>query len=218
MKAYQGMVFVSLLFTAMAASAAEEWELRKDEDSIQVFTRTVEDSPYKAVKTVTQIQGVTLASLVALIEDAESCPEWADKCAESYVYERISDTEAYVYTHNNMPFPVKDRDVLAHVHWQQDPSNLEVVMNSDAVEGRMDTVRGRVRLTEAKASWVFKPLDDGSIEVRNEAHINPGSNIPGWVTNMLLVDTPFQTMKSFVEEVRKPKYQNAKVAFIHEKE
>ena len=37
---------------------------------------------------------------------------------------------------------------------------------------------------------------------------------PGWVTNMLLVDTPFETMKSFVAEIQKPRYRNALVSFI----
>jgi len=218
MKIIQSVVFIGLAISALPLLAAEDWELRRDRDSIEVFTKPVEGSRYSAVKTSTIMQDIKLASLVALIKDAEACPEWADKCAESYVYEQVSETESYIYTHNSMPFPVKDRDVLAHVRWNQDPNSLEVVMLSDAVEGMMEEIRRRVRLTEASASWRFKPLEDGSIEITNEAHINPGSALPGWVTNMLLVDTPFQTMKSFVEEVRNPKYQNAKFEFVKEPE
>ena len=60
--------------------AAEEtaWELRRDRDGIQVFTRAVEGSPYDAVMATTVVQNVRLASLVALIEDFEACTEWAD--------------------------------------------------------------------------------------------------------------------------------------------
>ena len=216
MKIIHGVLVTSFIILNLPALAAEDWELRKETDSIQVLTRDVQGSPYKAVKTTTVLRDIRLASLVALIEDAEACPQWADKCAESYVFERISESESYTYTHNDMPFPVKDRDVLAHVRWEQDPDTLEVVMLSDAVEGKMDDVRGRLRLTEAKASWRFRPLDDGAVEITNEAHINPGSSIPGWVTNMLLVDTPYQTMVSFVAEVRNPKYQNASLDFVQE--
>lgn len=207
---------VSISLFAGTAAADEEWELRKDQDDIQVYTRSVDGSPYKAVRTTTILDNVTLGALVALIEDVEACPKWADKCAESFVYERLSDTEAYVYTHNSMPFPVKDRDVLAHVNWAQDPDTFQVVMTSTAMVGIMDTKRGRLRLERANANWTFTPTDSGSVEVSNEAHIDPGSNIPSWVTNMLLVDTPFQTMIAFTEEVVKPKYQNAIVGFIQE--
>lgn len=210
------LVSCSIMQVTQTHAAEEEWELRRDRDSIQVYSRAVQGSAYAEVKTTTVLDNVSLASLVALIEDVEACPTWADKCAESYVFERISETEAYVYTHNDMPFPVKDRDVLAHIQWSQDIGSRQVTMTSVAMSGLLPEVRGRLRLTEANASWTFRPLASGSVEVSNTAHINPGSNLPGWVTNMLLVDTPFETMKAFVAEVAKPKYQNATVGFIRE--
>ncbi len=207
---------VGLLFVGSAAAQTSDWELKRDLDGIQVFTRSVEGSPYKEVRSEALISGVTLNSLVALIEDAEACPNWADKCAESYLVQRVSPTESLVYTHNDMPFPVSDRDVVAKVAWQQDPQTLSVKMTSMAVPGTVDPMRGRVRLTNANAMWEFSPNPNGSITVVNQAHIDPGSSIPGWVTNMLLVDTPFETMKSYLAEVVKPKYQATDVSFVTE--
>tara|TARA_B110000858_G_scaffold194805_1_gene249945 strand:+ start:3413 stop:4087 length:675 start_codon:yes stop_codon:yes gene_type:complete len=207
-----------LMFTSSYLFAAEGkgWELRRDKDGIQVHTRSVEGSSFDAVRTTTRMTDVRLSSLVALIEDAPACAEWADSCAESYLVERLSDTESLVYTHNDMPFPVKDRDVLAQVKWTQHFMTLEVEMNSFATVGKMDVVRGRLRLTEAMASWNFAPQSDGSVLISNQAHINQGSALPGWVTNMLLVDAPFETMKSFVKKVRDPKYVDAELSFIME--
>ncbi len=208
-----------LLFCASTyLLGAEEraWQLRRDRDGIQVHTRPVDGSPYDAVRTTTRMQDVRLSALVALIEDPMACADWADRCAEAYLLERISDTESLVYTHNDMPFPVKDRDVLAHVTWSQDANTFAVHMSSVATVGKMEEVRGRLRLTQAIASWDFVPQSDGSVLVSNEAHINPGSSLPGWITNILLVDAPFETMKSFVSEVRKPKYAHAQLSFIIE--
>lgn len=217
----QRLIRLSLLLSLGAPSylfAAEEqaWELQRDRDGIQVHTRSVAGSPYDAVRTTTRMTGVRLSSLVALIEDADACPDWADRCAESYLVERLSDTESLVYTHNDMPFPVKDRDVLAQVKWTQDPSTFEVEMNSTATVGKMEEVRGRLRLTMAMASWNFAPQQDGSVLISNEAHIDPGSALPGWVTNMLLIDAPFETMSSFVSAVRNPKYATTQLSFIQE--
>lgn len=193
-----------------------QWELKRDRDGIQVFTRSVEGSPYKAVRSVSTINGATLTSLVALIEDAQACVDWADRCAEAYLVERISATESLVYTHNDMPFPVKDRDVVARVNWSQNSSTKAVTMVSVAETGGVEEQRGRLRLTKAAATWEFIPQADGSIEIRNEAHIDPGSSLPGWVTNMLLVDTPFETMKAYLNEVTKLKYQSSQLSFIQE--
>ena len=216
----QGFRFVVITFLfvlpVIGVAAELEWELKRDRDGIQIFTRSVEGSPYDAVRSVTEIEGVRLSALVALIEDAEACADWADRCAESYLVEQLSETESLVYTHNDMPFPVKDRDVLAHVVWQQEPDSLTVSMQSTATVGRMEEVSGRLRLTEANASWVFEPLQNGKVRITNEAHIDPGSALPGWVTNMLLVDTPFETLKAFVAEVRSSKYSNAEIGFVQE--
>ena len=208
-----------LLFSYWVAGfAAEqaEWELQRDRDGIQVYTRAVEGSPYDAVRSTTVVQNVRLSALVAVIEDFEACPDWADRCAESYLVERISNNQALVYTHNDMPFPVKDRDVLARIVWHQDPDSFEVLMDSVATSDLMDEVRGRLRLTEAVATWRFTPVTSGTVEITSEAHIDPGSSLPGWVTNMLLVDTPFVTMKELVAEVVKPKYRDAQISFIME--
>lgn len=211
------LLCVVLLCVCTQLQAADgAWELRRDRDGIQVFTRSVEGSPYDAVRTTAHMEGVRLASLVALIEDAAACADWADRCAESYLVEQLSETESLVYTHNDMPFPVKDRDVVAHVRWTQDGNTHTVQMNSSATVGRMEEVRGRLRLTEAEASWTFEPQADGSVQVSNEAHINPGSALPGWITNILLVDAPFETMNSFINEVRMPKYADAELSFIEE--
>ena len=200
----------------LVSAAEESWELKRDRDDIQVFTRDVAGSPYDAVRTITVVDNVRLSSLVALIVDAEACPNWADRCAESFVVEQVSELEAFVYTHNDMPFPVKDRDVVAHVLWTQEPDTLIVEMNSQAVDGKYEAVNGRLRLQEARAKWRFEPLEDGRVRVINEAHIDPGSALPGWVTNMLLVDTPFETMKSFIEEVLNPKYRDISLTYIED--
>ncbi|PIP80202.1 MAG: hypothetical protein COW84_06620 [Gammaproteobacteria bacterium CG22_combo_CG10-13_8_21_14_all_40_8] len=212
------MLICSLIFCFTGQSFADgPWKLRKDKHNIQVYTKDVEGSSYNAVKTTTFVEGVSLSAAVALITDVESCTEWAPNCAKSYVYKEISETESLVYTDNDMPFPVSDRDVLSRVAWHQDPQTYEVTMTSQATVDILAPVKGKLRLTEANAGWTFTPLGHGKIMVTNQAHINPGSSLPGWVTNMLLVSTPYETMKAFTKQVKKPKYQNVSISFIHEK-
>ena len=210
------LLAVSWSVAPFAAEPGADWKLRRDRNSIQVYTSVVDGSRYDAVLSRTIVQDVRLSALVALLQDSEACPRWADKCAESYVYEETSDTELLVYTHNNLPFPIKDRDVLSRVTWQQDAESFEVTMNSEATADILPREKGKLRLLDANVSWRFSPLPNGSVEVINQAHINPGSRLPGWITNRLLVDTPYETMKSFVAEVRKTKYQDAEVNFVTE--
>ena len=214
------MVVVSAVLLLLCDSsivyADSEWRLRKDEDNIQVYTRKLDGSRFDAVRTVTVMQDVRLSALTALIIDAEACTNWASRCVESYVYQRLSESDAYVYTHSNMPFPIKNRDVLTHAIWSQEAASLTVRVNSEATTGILDEIAGRLRLTQLRLGWIFRPLESGAVEISNEAHIDPGSNLPGWIANLLLVSIPFETMRSFVLEVTKPEYQDAVIGFIQE--
>ena len=214
------LLLIHLPLTAVAAettgSENKNWNLKRDRDSVQVYTRNVDGSPYDAIRATTIMENIRLSSLVALIMDVEACPNWADRCAESSIHEYISETEQMIYSLNDLPFPVKNRDVLTHTKWSQDPETYAVYLISNATNGIIEEVKGTLRLTEASVSWHFLPQEDGSIQVVNEAHINPGSALPGWIINMLLVETPFETMKAFREEVTSPKYADAEFGFVTE--
>lgn len=209
--------FLFLTTTAIAQQDPEStWDLKRDRDGIQVFTRKVDGSPYDAVRAEMLVEEVRLSSMVALILDAEACPQWADRCSESYVHEHISDTEQLIYTLNDLPFPVKDRDVMSRVTWSQDPQTGAVSMHSQPAAGVIEERKGALRLENANVSWHFQPEGEGVVRVINEAHIDPGSALPGWVTNMLLVDTPFITMQSFRDEIKNPKYAESTISFVTE--
>lgn len=209
-------LLLGTIANAQTTIPVDDWQLRRDRDGIQVYSGNIEGSPYKAVRTVTVIEDTSLSALVALISDAESCPDWADRCAESYVVEDQSPTRALVYTHNDLPFPVKDRDVVSQIHWQQNPETLAVTMESHAVTGVVAEQRGRLRLTHADVNWVFTPQGNHQVQVINEAHIDPGSSLPAWISNMLLVDTPFETVRSLRAEIRNKDYSDAEVSFVQE--
>ncbi len=106
--------------------------------------------------------------------------------------------------------------MLARVMWNQGSATHLVTIETHATGGEMAEIDGRLRLTEANLQWYFRPLPSGAVEVSNEAHIDLGSALPGWVTNMLLVDTPYETLRRFIEVVQQDKYRQAMVPGIVE--
>lgn len=140
-----------------------------------------------------------IQALVAIIRDTEACREWAQFCAESYVHESLSAEEAYIYTLNDMPWPVADRDVLSHVTWTVDAETGQVDMEAVATQGILEPHPGHVRLTDARSHWTLRPLEDGRVEVETFAHVDPAGPVPAWITNRLLVDAPFRTLQQLRE-------------------
>ena len=204
------------ILTYSTQGFAAEWDLKKDENGIQIYTRSVDGYPYKAIRSVVQLEATRLSSVVSLIRDSKECPEWSDSCASATIIEWVSELENYVHTITDLPWPVKDRDLVSHVIWHQDPETLVVTMQGRAAIGKLEENEGIVRLTEAQVNWELTALENGSVNVVLEAHINPASLLPGWITNMLLVDSPYNSMEGLRKRVKLKLYQEVELAYIHE--
>ncbi|NND81999.1 MAG: hypothetical protein HKN50_06175 [Gammaproteobacteria bacterium] len=189
------------------------WELKRDKDGIQIFTSVVPDSPYKAVKAVTTANA-SVRSAVALVMDFGACSKWAEYCKKSYVLEQQDPFTAYVYTLNDLPFPVKNRHVTAVVHWFVADAGRQVQMISHAVTDRAIPDINAIRLQQATAEWRFVEETNGILRIESYAHIDPNGVTPAWLTNMLLVDSPFKTLEKMRAIIESGQYDQAKVEFL----
>jgi len=208
------MVLVTSILTSLAAHAAENmWELQRDKDGIKIFTQKVAGSSHDAVRAEMIMKG-KLNAVVGLVRDSAACPEWAQLCKESREHEVISEQELYIYSYNDIPWPVKDRDALTHVIWQQDPETLAVTMNAVATTDILPEQSGAVRIVDAKTRWMFTPTKDGRIEVVSEAHIDPNGPTPAWITNLLLIETPFKTLQGMRRVVQTGRYDETSFNFL----
>ncbi len=215
----KAILFFTAILAISSAHAQVEgvkyiWKEKLDKEGIKIYTSKVQGSKYNAVRGVMTAKA-NITSLVALVQDTSSCPQWAEFCKESRVHKKISDTEYYIYTYNDIPFPVTDRDAVTKVVWKQDPDTLKVSMRSTPTKGLIEKTKA-VRIEEADSQWHFTPLKDGSTLVESFAHINPNGPTPAWLTNMLLVKAPFKTMKNMRAIAERGDYQNKSLAFIHD--
>lgn len=205
-----------LLIVSNVVFAGEyDWEIKKEVDGIQVFTRKVEGSKHKAVRAVTRVNA-SLNAIVALVRDTKACPELAALCKFSFVERELSETDLYIYSYNDMPWPIKDRDVVAHAEWSQNPDDLSVTMKAYAVDDVVPINDNAIRLRKADVSWRFVPRGDGELDVITEAHIDPEGPVPAFITNWLLVSSPFETLNNVRRVVEGGRYNDVRFKFIVE--
>ncbi|MGH1540346.1 MAG: START domain-containing protein [Arenicella sp.] len=204
-----------LLSTAYAGDWQQyDWQLKKQQDDIEVSIAKVPGSAFRAVLSQMTVTS-SISSLVALVMNVSDCPNWVDICVESEIIRRVSPTEYYQYSISQSPWPVHDRDVLMHVSIQQDEAGV-VRINGQSQQGMLNKRKGLIRIQQAQSIWVFTPLLDGKIQVQNFVHADPAGAIPSWLLNKQLIDNPFKTLRNMRLKIASEPYQKAQFPFIRE--
>ena len=193
----------------------DDWKLEKDKNGILVYTRKPAGSEYKEVKAITNIK-TSLSSLVAALIDVPSHTSWIYKCEKAEVLEHVSDTEQYCYTVSDAPWPADNRDIVYQFTVSQDHTTKVVTTNSKSSPDYIPEKKKLVRVYEFNTHWIFTPLENGTVQVLYQAHINPAGIIPPWVFNMSVVAGPYKTILNLMEVVKKDQYRNARFGFIKE--
>jgi len=190
-----------------------EWKLKRDKNGIQIYLSKVPGSKFRAVMSVMEVQADT-KQLAALVMDLDNCSNWATMCKSAEVIERLSVSESYVYSINNAPFPVRDRDIVARVQWEHDRASGKISMHSYATPDYLPKRKGLVRVLYASSEWHFTPQGNGMVLIENYAHVDPNGKVPAWLTNLLIIESPYKTLKNIRKLVAKGSYRDAEVAFI----
>jgi hypothetical protein len=204
-----------LLLTVLSfAAGKEDWELKKDENGIKVYTRLSEGSNLKEVRVVNEVHS-SLSAIVALLLDTKNYPSWIYACSEAQTLKLVNDKEQYQYTVTDVPWPVSDRDVVSYFKIEQNAPTGIVTMTNSGMADYIPEKSGRVRVQHFQSKYTLTPAEDGIVKVEFELYLDPGGSVPAWLINANIVTAPYNTTVSMSKQL--PNYQTASYSFIKEK-
>lgn len=207
------IIFAMLLCIADVDGQQEDWEFLRGEDGIEVYSRKSADSPIKEIR-VQNMMKTDLSSLVALMKDVDNHKNWTYANKKAEVIERYDAYSWVFYGYSNAPWPVQDRDMVINATLSQDPVTRVVTNEGNCNPELLPEKEGVVRVPECRSVWTLEPVGADSVFVTLEIKIDLGGSLPAWLINMVSHKGPYQTIKNMEEEVRKPKYRNAKLDYI----
>jgi hypothetical protein len=190
-----GILLSSQLSASMPNTVIDQlsWQPQKTTKNIQIYSAKVPNSRHKAILSVTTVNAKP-QEIVQLLRNTDICAQWIYRCKHSRQFRAITPQEDYIYTTTNMPFPVKNRDILAHIVWEKDPKTRTITATGTATMDALAPQKGFIRIKEAKMIWEITPLSNGDTQIRNYGHINPAGAIPVWLSNRLSTNVPFKTL------------------------
>ena len=113
MSRFRWMLVAAALSCATPAVGAQDWQLVKDEEGIQVYLATVPGSSYKAYRGVTTIKA-SIERLRSLQEDVLTSCQWIFQCQEQKML-KSEGAQSWMYSRFSTPWPVTPRDSVLHI-------------------------------------------------------------------------------------------------------
>ncbi len=195
------MLFAFALLGVSASTNSGSWQLAKEKDAIKVFTRPSALGSLKDSKGVMQIKA-SVDDVIQLLSKFDNYTKWMYKCSESKLLKRVSETEYYVYTVTDAPWPVSDRDLISKVNAEKKADGT-VSLKLTGVKDYIPEKSGKVRVPRFNGLWQASPKSNGMVEVTYQLESDPGGSLPDWVANATATDIPYFTlfeMKKLLEK------------------
>jgi len=187
-----------LLAFASHAFAQSTWDLKKDENGILVYSRSVKDSKYKELKAVFDLPG-TYDQLRFILNDVKNYKTWVYCTASSNLVERKSETEIVYYSRVSAPWPVSNRDFYSDTRIWMDSANHQMRLSSRNLN-QFPANDHIVRIPFLRSEWVITAPSPGILHVEYTLSWNPGGDIPAFLANAFSTTGPLQ---SFTQLKRK---------------
>jgi hypothetical protein len=207
------LILALFVVCGIFSHAQKKWKLRKDKNDIKVFSKITDQSDFEAFKAKMLVDG-SIQDFVAVLKDIESLPDWAHNVKYANLLERSGDTLQIFYSEAKAPFPFRNRDGIYfnRFRWIADSSKLfvDIELLHDYLEVKDKLVR-----VKGKGFWTVYILETGKLDVTFQMQVDPGGNIPAWLANIFMDNTPYFSMLKLREIMKKEKYRNQRFDFIY---
>ena len=173
---------------------------------MKIFTCPVPTSDFLSFVGIATIDAPQHAVL-SLLYDVDVATEWVWKTKEMKVLKELSEDEGrIVYQLVSAPWPVSDREIITLSQGYLDPDTSEVYIKLECMADYLPLNDKYVRVPQLEGAWNIIPLSANQCRVVFRLHIEPGGEIPSWLANIAVIDTPYHTLTNLREMVKKEKY------------
>ena len=193
-------VFLFLLLYTLSFTIAQEWELKKNKEGIQVYTKSNPNSPFDLLKAECSIN-VGINELLNLIFDVNRHTEWVYNSVQSVAIAQKTPYDIIYYGETYAPWPVSNRDLVIHLKAITDSVTGICSITAISEPTLKPKVNGKIRVPRSISRWKLTPENHKRTHIVYTLDIDPGGSLPAWLVNFASIEGPylsFLKMKSIL--------------------
>ena len=188
------LLVVLFLSVAWATGQAQvKCSLRKDADSIKVYTCHTDTSKFKSIRAEFTVH-TTLEKLRAVMLDFPGYTRWQFNTTESAALARVATDEYIYYAKISAPWPVSNRDMVVRLRLTQSADQL--IIRANSVADIKPVLKNYVRVPVSHSQWLVTRLTNQTLQVHYQLQIDPGGNVPSWLVNWVCAQGPYESFRN----------------------
>lgn len=201
----------ALLWLVTALCLADDgggWTVIDRNRGITVSRRVQENCDLPSFRGQGQIQGNVLQVLAVML-DLRAVDRWAHGVSSSAPIKRIDARTHLVYLQSDLPWPVRDRDMIVR-------STVEVLKPGEEFrvklrcEPQADAERkGFIRIQTCDSTLHLRKVDANKTAVDYVMTLDPKGYLPRWSIELVTKSTPFKTLVALEERAHESEGQYA---------
>ncbi|MHB8206887.1 START domain-containing protein [Mucilaginibacter sp.] len=201
-------LFTILFFGFSTAFAQNSWELKRNENGIEVYTRNASTGNLKELRVLCKLDA-TRDELISTLQDIANYSQWVFSNKKSVILKTLSPQKIIYYTQSHLPWPIKDRDLIVELDINSTPDVLNIEAKS--LPDYLPQDSNYIRVPYSLATWHVTQTPDNKLKVDYTFSVDPGGSIPAWLVNATLAVGPYN---SFVKlrELLRVKYKRNNLA------
>jgi hypothetical protein len=207
MKSIISALVILLFLMPSYSNAEDQWTLKKDSNGVKVYSTPSGGEDLIIFKGVTEINA-PIEVVTEVVRDIPSYTQWYWQCKEARVLKSDPGKRTIVFYFVSHPgWPVSDRDFIIYNTQVGDPKDGEVSLAlGNIAEDIVPLQEGIVRLKHVSGGWNLKKIDKNKTAVTLLIKTEPGGSVPKAIANMVMGDTPFNTLKDLKRMAAMDKY------------
>ena len=184
---------IGLLLLPLLAFTPTKWQLEKEEDGIKVYLGNANDTKFKQFK-VEAFVDAKPHDIARAVVDLENNYKWFNNVKKAKLIKQVSNNEFLFKQVIEVPFPFKNRETVqrCRIDLRKD-GTARIDLDDENTAAPADDEY--VRMPMAVGYWNLTHKNGGTW-VEYSFLTDPGGNIPAWLANEFIVDSPFKTIKN----------------------
>jgi hypothetical protein len=196
------VAMVALFFSFSGLLSAQTWKFIKEKNGVQLYTCQEAGKGLKLWKGVSEIK-LPAEKIYAKLENVNQTDWWTKDVTQFDVLCYKKDKLAQCYIVYRLPWPFKNRDLCVNITATVSPLSGERKLITVPLSGVCPVNHNCVRIKDYREQWKVVPIDKNRSRVELEFYIDPGTNLPDWLVNMVLRDSPIRIINAMRQYLHK---------------